>query len=194
MGGHTARRTTRSSLVPWRLVLAAAVAGCAVASTLVLGRGIGASEDGARTPHGSHHASAAAVTSDRWSPVLRRLDRGRDAALRTGERGRLASVYVTGSAVLERDRALLVALRRRGLALVNARLRVLAVRLLGVKHRQGLVWQVRLWVVDRLTDASVRLRSGSVVALPRDRPTARIVVLRHTRAGWRIAGARRLAG
>ncbi|HKE67964.1 MAG TPA: hypothetical protein VKB55_01850, partial [Nocardioidaceae bacterium] len=83
------------------------------------------------------------------------------------------------------DLAMLRAYAERGVRLTGVRLRTLDARLVG---RVGSY--VRLRVVDRL-ERPMAHGAGGAVRLPRDRATARVIVLRDAADGWRIAAVRR---
>lgn len=125
------------------------------------------------------------VACSRWSPVLDRLDVHRARAYATGRPHPLHRVYVRGSRVLAHDRRMLRAWIRRDATVTGVRLRVLHVRRLPTKGAD-----VRLRVVDQLTHGAATLPGGNRMPLPRDRPTAHVVVLRRTTVGWRIAAIR----
>jgi hypothetical protein len=120
----------------------------------------------------------------RWRLVLDRLDRHRARAYASRRPGLLLRVYLSGSRVLAGDERMLRAWTTAGAAVSGVRLRVLGVSRLPSRGRS-----VRLRVVDRLAPATARLADGDRVALPRDRPTERVLVLRRTRDGWRIASS-----
>jgi len=121
----------------------------------------------------------------RWRAVLASLDRHRLRAYAKGRPQLLRRVYVPGSQIIRRDRRMLTAWIRRDATVSGVRLRVLYVRRLASAGAA-----VRLRVVDRMAPATAVLPGGRRVALPRDLPTARMLVL--TRAGgrWRIAASR----
>ena len=122
-----------------------------------------------------------------WPTILDRLDRRRERAYAADDPARLRAVYVPRSPVLRHDLAMLRAYRGRGVSLTGVRLRALDVRLV---DRAGPY--VRLRVVDRLRRVTAHTSTGSV-RLPRDRATARVVVLRAGADGWRIAAVRPVA-
>ena len=124
----------------------------------------------------------------RWERVLTRLDAARQDAYRAGDPGLLRDVYLSGSAVLRRDRRTLMAYERRGVRLEGVHLEILHV---DARRRDGR--QVRLRVVDRLARPVAHTAAGDV-ALPQDLPTRRLITLVAYDDGWRIAAVRRLAG
>lgn len=134
-------------------------------------------------------AAASPTGGGRWARVLRDLDRRRERAFVRADPSMLGRVYLRRSQVLRADARLLRAYRRRGLELDSARLRLRSVT---PEHRSGR--RLTLRVVDRLARVRVRAGEGPWRTLPRDRPTERIVTLRRTGQGWRIAGVRRVAG
>jgi hypothetical protein len=120
-----------------------------------------------------------------WAAILDRLDRRRELAYASEDPSLLGAVYVSGSPVLRRDLAMLLAYAERGVRLTGVRLRALDVRLLGHAGRY-----VRLHVVDRLERPTAH-GAGGAVRLPRDQATSRVIVLRDGAGGWRIAAVRR---
>jgi len=129
---------------------------------------------------------APAVGHARWSDVLARIDARRDRAWRQGRPGRLATVFVPGSAALRADRAALRGYVRRGYDVGPTRLAYWQVSVVADRRDR-----VRLAMVDRLLPVQVTGPDGSRHALPADRPTRHVVTLVHTaRSGWRIATIR----
>ena len=126
--------------------------------------------------------------ASRWERVLTRLDSARQAAYHAGDPALLLDVYLPGSAVLRRDRRMLMAYERRGVRLEGVRLEIQDV---DVRRRDGR--QVRLRVIDRLARPVAHTAAGDV-ALPQDLPTRRLITLVANDDGWRIAAVRRLAG
>src|SRR5262245_51352708 len=120
-----------------------------------------------------------------WHAVLDRLDRRRERAYAAADPALLRAVYVSGSPVLRHDLATLRAYSERGVRLTGVQLRTLDVAPL---DRSGRC--VRLSVVDQL-DRPTAHGEGGAVRLPRDRATARVIVLRDAADGWRIAAVRR---
>jgi hypothetical protein len=120
----------------------------------------------------------------RWRPVLDQLDAHRARAYASGRPGLLLRVYLRGTRVLASDRRMLTSWTRRGAVVSGARLQVLEVCRLTSPGRS-----VRLRVVDRLAPATALLDSGERIRLPRDEPTERMIVLRRTPEGWRIASS-----
>ena len=97
-------------------------------------------------------------------------------------------MYVSPSALLRRERGLLMDYAERGVQLRGARLHASAVQVLSRSRRT-----VTLEVVERLgpTTALVGHRR---VPLPADAPTQRVLRLVRSEAGWQLASARRMAG
>ncbi len=124
----------------------------------------------------------------RWERVLDRLDRLRSRAFRSLRPRLLRQVYLSGSAVLRHERAVLEAycdrgVRLRGVRLLRTELRVMS----AVRDR------LTVRVVERL--GSTRAVVGSQrVRLPVDAPTSRRLHLVRGVAGWRIAAVRRVSG
>ena len=132
---------------------------------------------------------ATAAGADRWASVLNGLNRTRSRALQQMRLALLGRVYLRGTPVLRRERALLTSYRDRGVALLGARLRTARVRVVSRTPRLLI-----LRVVERLGPTTAVLRHGQQVLLPADAPTRRRLRLVSTSAGWRIAAATRLAG
>jgi hypothetical protein len=121
-------------------------------------------------------------SSTRWAAVLRRLDSRRDEAWRSGRLEDLSRAFVVGRKPWYADRAALAAYLARGYTVASARMRFWDPRVL-----TRTAYTVRLRVVDRLSQVSVRAPSGALTRLPRDRPTRHLIALRHTPDGWRIS-------
>lgn len=174
-------------MVAGAALVAGLAAGCAadgrssaVQATVVVGSGA----DAEPAPAAARWSCAPACV--RWRPVLDRLDANRTQAYATGRPQLLRRVYVPGSRVLFRDRQMLSAWTSRNATVSGVRLRVLDVRRL-----RSVGPSVRLRVVDRMTPATAHLHPGvGRVALPRDLPTRRVIVLRAGPQGWRIAASR----
>ena len=129
---------------------------------------------------------APTVGDGRWSDVLARIDARRDRAWRQGRPGRLATVFVPGSAALRADRAALRGYLRRGYEVGPTRLAYWQVRVVADPRDR-----VRLAMVDRLLPVQVTGPDGRRHALPADRPTRHVVTLVHSaRSDWRIATIR----
>jgi hypothetical protein len=127
-------------------------------------------------PEGAEH---------RWRTVLSGLDALRARAYADLRPELLHRVYTPGSRVLQRDRALLLRYRQRGLRVVGLRVRLLALR--EDTRRDG---RVVLRVRDRVTagtlvGATVRRR------LPGDAADARAITLRRVDRRWRISAVTR---
>jgi hypothetical protein len=123
-----------------------------------------------------------------WERVLGRLDRIRSRAFEQLRPALLCRVYVSGSALLRHERAVLGGYRDRGVGLRGVRLHRTKVRVLSASRRQ-----VTLRVVERLGPTTAVVGSRRV-RLPVDAPTSRVLHLAREEGGWRIAGARRLSG
>jgi hypothetical protein len=179
------------ALAPWMVV---ALVWGAVQLVASPGRSGGGEPDPARAVGAVTREAPAHETSapapDRapdWPAILARLDQRRERAYAASDATRLREVYVRRSPVLRHDLSMLRAYRDRGVRLDGVRLRVLDVRLV---DRAGPY--VRLRIVDRLDRATAYTSQGTV-RLPRDRATARVVVLRAGAGGWRIAAVRPVA-
>lgn len=145
---------------------------------------LGESEDAQATSAGD---PSRPVT--RWRHVLESLLARRASAYAEANAAALASVYLPGSAVLERDREILRDWHRRGLTVRGASVRLHSVHL--VDHSPD---RAVLRVVDRLAGAVAVATDGSTRALPHDRPTRHRVLLVKTVQGWRISSVRGLNG
>ena len=170
-----------SALVPWvvgAIVWAVVQAAPAPSPADPAARAIGS----AQLPAPAIQARAAGTD---WHAVLDRLDRRRERAYAAADPALLRAVYVSGSPVLRHDLATLRAYSERGVRLTGVQLRTLDVTPL---DRSGHC--VRLSVVDQL-DRPTAHGDGGAVRLPRDRATARVIVLRDAADGWRIAAVRR---
>jgi hypothetical protein len=180
------------ALAPWMVV---ALVWGAVQLVASPGRSGGGEPDPARAVGAVTREAPARETSARetsapapdWSAILARLDQRRERAYAASDATRLREVYVRRSPVLRHDLSMLRAYRDRGVRLDGVRLRVLDVRLV---DRAGPY--ARLRIVDRLDRATAYTSQGTV-RLPRDRATARVVVLRAGAGGWRIAAVRPVA-
>ncbi len=187
------RRAPRRTRVPLVMLL---VVLCLLASVTVAGlagehRSGGGSSDRRPSAVAAPVPPAyAPVTPSRWERVLADLDRSRARAFAAGDAAALTEVYVRGSTVLRRDRAVLAAYARRGLTVRGAGLRLLEVRVGAAS-----AGRVVLRVVDRLGPARVRRGAERWSrSLPRDHPTLHRLGLVRTAAGWRIAQVRSLSG
>ena len=123
-----------------------------------------------------------------WERALDQLARIRSRAFEQSRPALLRRVYVSPSALLRRERNLLMDYAERGVQLRGARLHTSAVQML-VRSRST----VTLEVVERLgpTTALVGHRR---VPLPADAPTQRVLRLVRSEVGWQLASARRMAG
>lgn len=122
---------------------------------------------------------------DQWATRLAELDRAREAAFASADPARLDDVYVAGSSGQRADAATIEAYDRRGGRVVGADLMILSCRIVRTSRDRA-----RLEVVDRLARSRVVWDDGTSTDLPRDRPTRRVMTLRRTDAGWRIASSR----
>ncbi len=123
-----------------------------------------------------------------WERVLARLDRLRSRAFERLRPALLQRVYVSGSALLRRERAVLDDYRDRGVRLLGVRLRSTELRVVSFGRNR-----VTVRVVERLGPTRAVVGSRRV-RLPVDAPTSRVLRLMRGGAGWRIAAARRVAG
>lgn len=117
----------------------------------------------------------------RWATVLGELDHVRAEAYATADPRLLDGVYAVGSAGREVDTATIDDYARRGAHVVGADLALLSCRV-----EDASVDRVRLAVVDQLDSARIVWSDGTSRALPRDRPTQRVVTLVRAADGWRI--------
>jgi hypothetical protein len=122
---------------------------------------------------------------DEWATTLTGLDRVRAEAFATAAPDRLAEVYVTGSRGEREDAATIASYARRGGRVAGAELRIVSCRVV-----RSTADRAQLEIVDRLGPARVVWDDGTSTALPRDRPSRRLVTLQRTAEGWRIAGSR----
>jgi hypothetical protein len=120
--------------------------------------------------------------------VLARLDRLRSRAFQRLRPALLQRVYLSGSALLRRERAVLDDYRDRGVRLLGVRLRSTELRVVSFGRNR-----VTVRVVERLGPTRALVGSRRV-RLPVDAPTSRVLRLMRGGAGWRIAAARRVAG
>lgn len=121
----------------------------------------------------------------RWQAALTGFDTIRAQALVLGAPELLASVYPSGSELLEQDRALLAAYESRGVDIESVDLTVLTVRILREEPRR-----VRLQVIDKVASTRVLLPDGTRRQLPHDRATRRTVELTFAGGSWRISSVR----
>lgn len=112
--------------------------------------------------------------------VLHAWDDRRAAAWARGDVDLLRRLYVAGSRTGRADVAMLRAYADRGLRVTGLRTQVLAV---AVRSRAPARMVLR--VTDRLAGGVVR-GGGRPLALPADRPTARVVALRRVDGRWRV--------
>lgn len=182
MPRHAARHRVRPAMLVAVLALAGLVSTLLVSTWADAGPG----QVAAPVPRSTAPPVAEPVVR-RWEQVLGQLDAVRSRAFASSDPTDLRSVYVAGSRALARDRAALGAYDRRGLTLHAADLALLDVR---VQRRRA--DRVRLRVVDRLRSTTAVTAGGRRLRLPVDRPTARLVTLARTDAGWRVAAVRPL--
>ncbi len=144
---------------------------------------VGASRDHAvrRVGEAGARPNVAPRPAARALVVLRAWDRRRAAAWARDDPTALRALYLPGSSTGRRDVAMLAAYHRRGLEVTTMRRQVLDVTV-----RDRAARTLSLVVTDRLVEARVSGR-GLRAALPRSRPATRRIVLRHGRAGWRVA-------
>jgi hypothetical protein len=110
--------------------------------------------------------------------VLRAWDHRRAQAWAAGHETALAELYTPGSRTGRHDRDMLVAYAARGLRVSGMRTQVLEATLLS--RAPG---RVRLKVVDRMFGAYAVGRGGQI-ALPRDRPSERVISMRRVSGSW----------
>jgi hypothetical protein len=128
----------------------------------------------------------------RWRHVLSLLDARRERAWQLGRPELLRQVFTDGSSALRRDQRSLVAYLDRGLTV-----RGVSLELGSIVVKRRAIGRVRLLLVDRLKPVDVDGGRAQSVALPADRPTRHLIVLRHrsapppgtwpTRDRWLIA-------
>lgn len=142
-------------------------------------------------PAGPAAQAATAAAPDRTVPIaaLRAWDAARADAWVDGDTAALRALYTATSRSGRADRRLLAAydareLRVRGLAVQRASVEVV--------HRSA--DRLVLQVTDRLTGGWVRTAAGERVDLPRDRWSARRVVLAARGDGWRVVEVRDRGG
>jgi hypothetical protein len=121
---------------------------------------------------------------DQWATRLTDLDRTRAVAFARADPTLLDDVYVPGSDAQRTDATTIDAYARRGGRVRGAELRILTCRL--VRETPG---RADLEVVDQLAHAKVEWSDGTTTALPRDRPSRRVVTLERTPEGWRMAAS-----
>jgi hypothetical protein len=123
-----------------------------------------------------------AVAGDTAVRMLHDWDEQRAAAYSAGSARRLRDLYVPGSSAGAADLRVLRGYRERGLRVTRMRSQVLSLSVLD--RRPG--WRL-LGVTDRLV-ATVAMRAGRRVVLPRDRATSHeITMMRGGDGRWRVA-------
>ena len=162
----------------WLLVLVAVAAACAPTT----------SDRGARTAPVDRELESVDLGDQRRvmraASVLREWDRRRSRAWSGGDTAALAALYTRGSRAGRHDHAMLTAYVERGLRVTGLRTQVLAISLRS--HAPG---RVSVEVTDRVVGAHA-VRRGVRVALPRDRPSTRVVSLRRAAGEWRVVDVR----
>jgi hypothetical protein len=116
--------------------------------------------------------------------VLHQWDADRAAAYARGDPGALRRLYTRGSAAGVRDLRVLHAYVERGLVVRGLRTQVLSLRVLTADPGR-----LRLEVTDRLLGGrAVTASAGRTqgLALPRDAPTTRLLVLQGQAGEWRM--------
>lgn len=126
---------------------------------------------------------ASAVPADQWAATLTALDTVRAQAFKQVDPRLLRQVYVEGSELLTADGAAINAYRQRDAHVEGGSLRILSCKVLSTRRDD-----VRLEVIDVVSRAAVVWADGSTTALPDDRPSRRVITMRRTTHGWRIAG------
>lgn len=129
----------------------------------------------------ARHASP--EPEDQWAARLTALDSARQRAFAEAAPQLLDSVYVADSRALAHDVDLIRSYARRGGRVTGAELRILSCTVISSGRDQA-----RLEIVDVLAPSQVVWRDGMTSELPHDRPSQRIVTMRRTADGWRIAG------
>ena len=123
-------------------------------------------------------------TLARAAEVLHAWDADRAAAYARGDPAALRGLYLPGSRAGTRDVRLLRAYAERGLVVRGLRTQVLALGVTTATPRRMV-----LRVTDRRVDGRAVLRGDDedTVALPRDAPSSRVLVLHHRDGRWRMA-------
>jgi hypothetical protein len=196
-GPDGGRGTLRRVLV----LLALAVAGVVTGRVIVL-----VLQDPAPAPAASPAASPAAMPSKRTRPsptpggapgedpvrraaeVLHAWDAERSAAYASGDPAALRRLYLPRSRAAARDVRTLRAYAARGLAVRGLQTQVLSLQVLAAGRDR-----LMLEVTDRLVGgraiahkAGTEAPWGAGLALPRDGPTTRVLVLRTWEGEWRM--------
>jgi len=128
-------------------------------------------------------ADPPALDNAAWTAVLERLDAVRNEAFGIGDLALLTTVYVDGSAPLERDAAALGDLSTVDVRAIGLRLVVDDVSVVQIDDDE-----VVLRVVDRMPGYRLVDAEGSVVEVrPGRGPAAWLVTLRRSAEGWKIA-------
>jgi hypothetical protein len=112
--------------------------------------------------------------------LLRAWDHRRSRAWTGGDAAALADLYTRGSRTGVHDRAMLAAYAARSLRVVGLRTQVLDASL-----RSWTPGRVTLEVTDRVVGVHAVGR-GLRIALPRDRPSTRVISLHRVSGAWRV--------
>jgi hypothetical protein len=124
-------------------------------------------------------------TLDGPRAVLADWDARRAAAWASGDVERLRSLYAAGSRSGRADVRMLASYVDRGLTVRGMRTQVLALDVLDATSRS-----VRVRVTDRVSGAEA-VDGDSVIPLPDDRPSTRLVVLRLVEGEWLVDEVRK---
>jgi hypothetical protein len=116
--------------------------------------------------------------------VLSEWDQRRAEAWAAGSPARLRGLYAPGSSTARADLRMLRAWRSRGLAVAG-----LTTQLLAVEVLSGSADRLRLRVTDRVVRATATGR-GVRLPLPRDQPSAYLVVMVRRHGDWLVAETR----
>ncbi|CAA9360448.1 MAG: hypothetical protein AVDCRST_MAG72-2213 [uncultured Nocardioidaceae bacterium] len=122
----------------------------------------------------------------RAAEVVRRWDALRARAYARCDLAALRRLYVAGSAAADADEEVLRGYIGRGLRVTALEMQLLAVAVLD--QARG---RLSLRVTDRVHGGVAEGADGTRVALPRDEATTRVLRLRRTATGWRVAAVSR---
>jgi hypothetical protein len=158
----------------WAMVFLVATSACAPAdadhpAVPVSGHGAASSVDLLKTRRTAHALS-----------LLREWDRRRSQAWADGDAAVLIGLYTRASRTGRHDRAMLAAYAGRGLRVTGLRTQVLDAAL-----RSWAPGRVTLEVTDRVVGGQA-VGGGVRISLPRDRPSTRVISLRHVADAWRV--------